>query len=122
MCCERSHTWIGYHRDISCYEHVLLVALEGRVMMVMTIVLKIYIVFGKFECIVFFADHSSIRAEGSVSSKSLFSEAGSVSHGQPQPSALASKRPRFNVSIYGSPVMVSCIFERVLRFLCVKIS
>lgn len=50
-------------------------------------------------------DHSSIRAEGSVSSKSLFSEAGSVSHGQPQPSALASKRPRFNVSIYGSPVM-----------------
>ncbi|XP_063883371.1 nuclear pore complex protein Nup153-like [Scylla paramamosain] len=50
-------------------------------------------------------DHSSIRAEGSVSSKSLFSETGSVSHGQPQPSALASKRPRFNVSIYGSPVM-----------------
>ncbi|XP_045113933.1 nuclear pore complex protein Nup153-like [Portunus trituberculatus] len=50
-------------------------------------------------------DHSSIRAEGSVSSKSLFSESGSVSHGQPQPSALASKRPRFNVSIYGSPVM-----------------
>ncbi|KAG0729823.1 Nuclear pore complex protein Nup153 [Chionoecetes opilio] len=51
------------------------------------------------------AYHSSIRAEGSVSSKSLFSEAGSVSHGQPQPSALASKRPRFNVSIYGSPVL-----------------
>lgn len=50
-------------------------------------------------------DHSSIRAEGSVSSKSLFSEAGDVSRGQPQPSALASKRPRFNVSIYGSPVL-----------------
>lgn len=68
------------------------------------------------DCIdpVFFSDHSSIRAEGSVSSKSLFSETGSVSHGQPQPSALASKRPRFNVSIYGSPVMVSDnVFERL---------
>lgn len=80
----------------------------GDVMVnLIAIILKMYIVFGRLNWIVFFADHSSIRAEGSVSSKSLFSEAGSVSHGQPQPSALASKRPRFNVSIYGSPVMVN---------------
>lgn len=44
-----------------------------------------------------------------MSSKSLFSEAGDVPRGQPQPSALASKRPRFNVSIYGSPILVSVI-------------
>lgn len=42
-----------------------------------------------------------------MSSKSLFSEVGDLSHGQPQPSGLASKRPRFNVSMYGSPVLVS---------------
>ncbi|KAK3895284.1 hypothetical protein Pcinc_000987 [Petrolisthes cinctipes] len=50
-------------------------------------------------------DQSSIRAEGSVSSKSLFSDVGDVSHSQPQPSGLASKRPRFNVSMYGSPIL-----------------
>lgn len=44
-----------------------------------------------------------------MSNKSLFSEAGDGPRGQPQPSALASKRPRFNVSIYGSPVLVSVI-------------
>ncbi|KAK7071276.1 hypothetical protein SK128_015990 [Halocaridina rubra] len=51
-------------------------------------------------------DQTSIRAEGSVSSRSLFSETGEISINQPQPSALASKRPRFNVSAYGSSFMV----------------
>ncbi|KAK4316592.1 hypothetical protein Pmani_012263 [Petrolisthes manimaculis] len=50
-------------------------------------------------------DHSSIRAEGSVSSKSLFSDMGDISPSQPQPSGLASKRPRFNVSMYGAPIL-----------------
>nr|XP_027231507.1 nuclear pore complex protein Nup153-like [Penaeus vannamei] len=50
-------------------------------------------------------DHTSIRAEGSTSSRSLFSEAGEPAIGTPQPSGLANKRPRFNVSTYGSPVV-----------------
>ncbi|XP_068214958.1 nuclear pore complex protein Nup153-like isoform X2 [Palaemon carinicauda] len=50
-------------------------------------------------------DQTSLRAEGSVSNRSLFSDSGDVSLGQPQPSALASKRPRFNISAYGSPLM-----------------
>lgn len=50
-------------------------------------------------------DNTSVRAEGSVSSKSLFSEVGDIGHGQPQPSGVGSKRPRFNVSLYGSPIM-----------------
>lgn len=49
-------------------------------------------------------DQTGTRAEGSFSNKSLFSEV-EMTLGQPQPSALASKRPRFNVSTYGSPVM-----------------
>lgn len=48
-----------------------------------------------------------------MSSKSLFSETGDVPRGQPQPSALASKRPRFNVSIYGSPILVSLTVKGV---------
>ncbi|XP_045616009.1 nuclear pore complex protein Nup153 isoform X2 [Procambarus clarkii] len=47
-------------------------------------------------------DHTSVRAEGSISSKSLFSESSDVILGQPQPSGVASKRPRFNASLYGS--------------------
>lgn len=47
-------------------------------------------------------DHTSVRAEGSISSKSLFSETSDIGLGQPQPSGIASKRPRFNASIYGS--------------------
>lgn len=51
------------------------------------------------------ADQTSLRAEGSLSNRSLFSDSGDVSLSQPQPSALASKRPRFNISAYGSPLM-----------------
>ncbi|XP_042240145.1 nuclear pore complex protein Nup153-like isoform X2 [Homarus americanus] len=50
-------------------------------------------------------DHTSVRAEGSVSSKSLFSETSDIVLGQPQPSGMTSKRPRFNASIYGTPML-----------------